>query len=698
VTATDLAGRTNTATTDIVYSGVNPTVAITTPASSPIYVTATPYTTMAGTSWSQVGIASVSWVNARGGSGTCTGTTSWTIASIVLQQGHNNITVTATDLAGRTNTAVTDIVYSGVNPTVAVTTPASSPIYVTATPYTLMAGTSWSQVGISSVTWVNDRGGSGTCTGTTSWTIASIALSQGHNNITVTATDLAGRTNTATTDIVYSGVNPTVAITTPASSPIYVTATPYTLMAGTSWSQVGIASVSWVNARGGSGTCTGTTSWTIASIALQPGYNNITVTATDNAGRTGTVTRTIIYDEAAPTVTITTPASTIYVTSTPYTSMAGTSFDTRGVASISWANARGGSGTATGTTSWTIASITLQAGYNNITVTATDNAGRTSTATRTIVYDEAAPTVAITTPASSSVYVNTQPYTSMAGTSWDARGVASVTWVNSLGGSGTATGTTSWTIASMTLSAGSNVITVTATDNAGRTSTATVTIVYDDTAPTVTILTPTTSTSFITNAATIDLTGNATDDLVLTSVTWTNAAGGASGTATGTTTWNVIGIALSMGVNMISVTTLDAAGNSATSYLNVTYDSNLPTCTITEPSIDPTYSTSDSTVDMSGTASDDISVSSVTWENLATGESGTAVGTTSWTINGITLADGDNEIIVTAHDSAGNVFSDTLTVTKTAAIPEFSDMAVVVLGAIVVFFLVRSQRRKIEEQ
>ena len=63
-----------------------------------------------------------------------------------------------------------------------------------------MAGTVHDDVAIASVTetgeppvtWSNDRGGSGSCSGTTSWTARAIYLKPGRNNITITAHDAAG--------------------------------------------------------------------------------------------------------------------------------------------------------------------------------------------------------------------------------------------------------------------------------------------------------------------------------------------------------------------------------------------------------------------------------------------------------------------------------------------------------------------------
>jgi hypothetical protein len=73
-----------------------------------------------------------------------------------------------------------------------------------------------------------------------------------------------------------------------------------------------VTQVTWSNDRGGSGTASGTTSWTVSGITLQSGANVLTVTARDAAGNTGTDTLTVTYtppDTTAPTVTITTRLS-----------------------------------------------------------------------------------------------------------------------------------------------------------------------------------------------------------------------------------------------------------------------------------------------------------------------------------------------------------------------------------------------------
>ena len=92
-------------------------------------------------------------------------------------------------------------------------------------------------------------------------------------------------------------------------------------------------------------------------------------------------------------------------------------------------------------------------------------------------------------------------------------------------------------------------------------------------------------------------------------------------------------------------------------------DTTSPTVAISSPTSDPTYSTTSSTLYISGTASDDMGVTQVTWTNRGHG-SGACSGTSTWRSSGIDLFDGQNVIIVTAMDGAGNTGTAVLTVTR----------------------------------
>jgi parallel beta-helix repeat protein len=99
-----------------------------------------------------------------------------------------------------------------------------------------------------------------------------------------------------------------------------------------------------------------------------------------------------------------------------------------------------------------------------------------------------------------------------------------------------------------------------------------------------------------------------------------------------------------------------------------TTDTTAPTVTITSPTTNATYGTGSATLNIGGSASDNVGVTQVTWSNSRSG-SGTASGTTSWSANNITLQSGSNVITVTARDAAGNTASKTLTVTYSDTTP-----------------------------
>lgn len=95
-----------------------------------------------------------------------------------------------------------------------------------------------------------------------------------------------------------------------------------------------------------------------------------------------------------------------------------------------------------------------------------------------------------------------------------------------------------------------------------------------------------------------------------------------------------------------------------------TGDSTIPTISRTSPTSSATYNTTDSTITVSGTASDNVGVTSVDW-NSSRSRSGTCTGTTSWTCSNIQLDEGSNVLTFTAWDAAYNSAYNTFTVDRT---------------------------------
>ncbi|NOT60986.1 MAG: hypothetical protein HOP19_12275, partial [Acidobacteria bacterium] len=100
-------------------------------------------------------------------------------------------------------------------------------------------------------------------------------------------------------------------------------------------------------------------------------------------------------DTTPPVLTLTQPTSgnTFTATASPLR-LTGGATDNSALLAVQWANDRGGSGLAAGTSAWTIAAVPLAIGLNNITITAYDLGGNTATLTLAVTF---APTQLVTT-------------------------------------------------------------------------------------------------------------------------------------------------------------------------------------------------------------------------------------------------------------------------------------------------------------
>jgi len=175
--------------------------------------------------------------------------------------------------------------------------------------------------------------------------------------------------------------------------------------------------------------------------------------------------------------------------------------------------------------------------------------------------DKTPPAISIASPGSSSSYYVKSSVLTVSGTASDNVGVTQVTWTNNRGGSGSATGTTSWSVGGITLQPGANLLTVTARDAAGNTTSAAFTATYDATAPSVSITSPvggsTVSGTVAVTAAASDTVGVAGVQFLLDGV----AIGAEQFSAPFSLAWATGGVA--NGAHILSARARDAAGNTA---------------------------------------------------------------------------------------------------------------------------------------
>ena len=190
--------------------------------------------------------------------------------------------------------------------------------------------------------------------------------------------------------------------------------------------------------------------------------------------------------------------------------------------------------------------------------------------------DTTPPTVTITSPTSSPTYTVTGSSLTLQGTASDNVGVTQVTWVNSRGGSGTATGTSSWNATAIALQLGSNVLTVTARDGAANTATANLTVTLSDTtSPTVAVTAPVAGTTAM---STVVVSGSATDNIGVAGVQFKLDGANLGAEATTppyTVTW--ITTTATNGSHVLTAMARDAAGNTAMSAGNTVTVANAPT-------------------------------------------------------------------------------------------------------------------------
>ncbi len=233
----------------------------------------------------------------------------------------------------------------------------------------------------------------------------------------------------------------------------------------------------------------------------------------------------------------------------------------------------------------------IRIGADQVTITGVDNDTKTITFTPSITWVQGEgvnyafsgtapdmgayeyggiPTITVAVPSSAITYT-TAATINVSGTSTDDAAVTSITCVIDTGSCPTPSGTTSWSIANVPLSSGTNVLTVTSHDADTNTASAVRTVIRDNTNPSITITIPATN-PYASSLAATTFSGAFDDNIGVDHVTWTNSVGG-SGLATidleaKTFTYDV---PLYVGTQTITMTAYDVAGNSASDDNVVTY-------------------------------------------------------------------------------------------------------------------------------
>ena len=251
------------------------------------------------------------------------------ITSYNVNSGHYYpVTIEATNMAGTVTTADDTHASLGSNlklkvkektaPVVAISAPTASSYLATNTPeisFTITDETNGSGVDISSLkikvdsaTYTNASTGvtvTAITNGKSVKFIPQTALSDGSHTVTITCSDYDGNEGSKSVTFTVDTVAPTLTVTAPAENGLYVATSAYSVVGTTNDVTSSVASVS-VKVNGvDQGAVTVDSSGAFSkAVNLSSGANTIVVTATDRAGKTTTITRTINLDTSAPEITL----------------------------------------------------------------------------------------------------------------------------------------------------------------------------------------------------------------------------------------------------------------------------------------------------------------------------------------------------------------------------------------------------------
>ncbi|MDH0867958.1 type I secretion C-terminal target domain-containing protein [Mitsuaria sp. GD03876] len=460
------------------------------------------------------------------------------------------------------------------------------------------------------------------------------SLAEGSNSISIVQIDKSGnRSEPVAINVVKDSVAPTKPSFTTTSANATVNGAGAVIVSGLESGGQWNFSVNGGAAKPGQG-------YTIAADQLTEGSNKITVTNKDAAGNESSTSFEVVKDSVAPNKpSFTTTSANATVNPAGAVTIGGLESGGQWSFSVNGGAATPGQGN-------TIAANHLVEGVNKITITSKDAAGNESSNSFEVIKDSVAPTKPTYTTSGSNATVNAAGAVTIGGLEYGGQ------WNFSVNG-GVAKPGQGYTIAADQLTEGINKITITSKDAAGNESSNSFEVTKDSVAPTK----PTYTTSG--SNATVNAAGAVTIGGLESGGQWSfSVNGGAANPGQGNT---IAANHLVEGINKITITSKDAAGNESSNSFEVTKDSVAPT--------KPTYTTSGSnaTVNAAGAVTIGGLESGGQWSFSVNG--GAATPGQGNTIAANHLVEGINKITVTNKDAAGNESSDSFEVTKDSVAP-----------------------------
>ena len=540
------------------------------------------------------------------------------------------MTVTATDSSGYSGSAT--FAWTITN-TVTVTNPGaqtdvSGTAITTLTPSASDSSSatiaSWSATGLPAGLSIDGATGDVTGTPTTACSCS----------VTLTATDSSGYSGAATFSWTVTN---SVTITAPADradvsgtaiTPLPVPATDSSSTATLAYTATGLPLGLGIDATTG----------TISGSPTTAGIYSVTVTATDDAGYSGSASFAWTITD---TVSVTGPGDQSDLSGTPISPLTIAATDSSTTATIGYLATGLPDGLSIDPATGTVTGTPTTAGTSTVTVSATDSSGATGSTTfswsisNTIALANPGDQTATSGSAITALDVGATDTSPTATVGYTATGLPPGLSIDADSGSVSGTPTT----------AGSYTVTVTATDDSG----ASTSVSFGWTIGNVVTPTVTADQSSVSGSAIAPLTAAATDSSSTTTLTYGDGGSLPTGLSIDATSGVVTGTPTTAGAYAVVLTATDGAGFSATDSFSWTVTNSVTT---TGPGHQSTVSGTPVTpVTVTGT--DSSSTATLTFTDGGTLPPGLVVDPSSGTISGTPTTGGDYPVTITATDGAG---------------------------------------------
>ncbi|WP_105036382.1 beta strand repeat-containing protein, partial [Cryobacterium aureum] len=467
------------------------------------------------------------------------------------------------------------------------------------------------------------------------WSVTAAALVEGAHTITVSIKDVAGNTGTATQSLALDTTAPSLVITGGSS---LTTADGTPTISGTTDAPVGTAVTVAVGGQTMTTNVVTGGTWSVTAAALIEGAHTIIVSVTDLAGNSGSSTQALTHDAEAPTVVF--AGGTTLTTRDRTPTISGTTNAADGSVVSVLIDGTTVSSTVTAG-AWSLLAVDLGTdGVYAAVVTITVD-GVAGTGSQAITLDTTPPSLVISGGSSRTTADGTP---TISGTTDAPVGTAVAVLVAGQTLATTVVAGGTWSVTAAALVEGENAITVSITDVAGNTGTATQTITLDTTSPSLAIV----AGSTLINDATPTISGT-TDVADGTVVTVTVANQTLSATVIDGA-WSVTAGALSDGIHRVSAVVTDPAGNSETVTQTYTLDTLAPLLSISGGSARTSV---DTTPTISGTS--DAPVGTAVSVRVGTQTlTATVIAGGTWSVTARALAEGGHTMTASITDAAGN--------------------------------------------